>query len=66
MIDPKAVKSFTEEDFTYEFFLDLHCLVAIDAVTEFGYALKEHKPELLPTYIVKLCEYYIQRNKVKE
>jgi len=56
--DHVDLNEFTENDFTHEFYLDLHLLVGIDAVTEFGLLLKEKKPSLYFEYLVRLQEYY--------
>jgi hypothetical protein len=56
--DNVNLNEFTENDFTHEFYLDLHSLVGIDAVTEFGLLLKEKKPSLCFEYLVRLQEYY--------
>lgn len=56
--DHVNVSSFTAEDFTPDLLIELHQLVGIDAVTEFGELLKEKRPDLYFEYLVRLQEYY--------
>lgn len=52
------VSSFTVDDFTPDLLIELHQLVGVDAVTEFGELLKEKRPDLYFYYLVRLQEYY--------
>ena len=52
------VSSFTADDFTPDLLIELHQLVGVDAVTEFGELLKEKRPDLYFEYLVRLQKYY--------
>jgi len=35
----------------------------VDAVNEFGFALKKYNPDMFDIYVEKLFEYYLKRQK---
>lgn len=47
-----------DSEITMEFIYDLHCIVGMDAVTEYYEMLVEHYPHRLEEYKTKLKEYY--------
>ena len=61
--DAESVEGLTEDELTDDFLLELHSLVGIDAVNEFGFALKKYNPDMFDIYVEKLFEYYLKRQK---
>lgn len=69
MTHPFDVNSFQElvkDDFTDEFIFDLHRLVGVDAVTEFGEILQQEREDLFPEYLNALRKYYDKRREESE
>lgn len=60
------IDSWNKEDLTMEFIGDLHGIVGVDAVEEFGSCLKKERPDLFFPFLVRLQEYYWKRETDNE